>query len=108
METKIESTYIRDEKFAQEYFSYHSYKCHTDRLILRRYCKDDLRDLFEYLSDAEVVKYEPYKPMSLAKVSEELDMRISSDEMIAVVLKETNKLIGNIYFGKREFNSLEI
>jgi hypothetical protein len=26
METKIESTYVRDEKFAKEYFSYHSYK----------------------------------------------------------------------------------
>jgi hypothetical protein len=26
METKIESTYVRDEKFAKEFFSYHSYK----------------------------------------------------------------------------------
>ena len=26
METKIESTYVRDEKFAKEYFSYHFYK----------------------------------------------------------------------------------
>ena len=26
METKIESAYIRDEKFAKEFFSYHSYK----------------------------------------------------------------------------------
>ena len=26
METKIEATYVRDEKFAKEYFSYHSYK----------------------------------------------------------------------------------
>ena len=25
METKIESTYVRDEKFAKEFFSYHSY-----------------------------------------------------------------------------------
>lgn len=80
----------------------------TDRLILRRYCKDDLQDLFEYLSDAEVVKYEPYKPMNLTEVSKELDERISNDEMIAVVLKETNKLIGNVYLGKREFESLEI
>ena len=80
----------------------------TDRLILRRYCKDDLQDLFEYLSDEEVVKYEPYKPMSLAETSEELDERISTDEMIAVVLKATNKLIGNVYLGKREFDSLEI
>lgn len=28
--------------------------------------------------------------------------------MIAVVLKENNKLIGNVYLGKREFESLEL
>ena len=33
----------------------------TDRLILRRYRGDDLQDLYEYLSDEEVVKYEPYR-----------------------------------------------
>ena len=32
----------------------------TERLILRRYKKEDIQDLFEYLSDQEVVKYEPY------------------------------------------------
>lgn len=80
----------------------------TNRLILRKYCKEDLQDLYEYLSDEEVVKYEPYKAMDIAEVSEELDQRISSDEMIAVVLKATNKLIGNLYLGKRDFDSLEI
>ncbi len=33
----------------------------TDRLVLRRFCKEDLRDLFEYLSDEAVVRFEPYK-----------------------------------------------
>ena len=80
----------------------------TDRLILRRYGKDDLRDLYEYLSDEEVVKYEPYKPMDITEASNELDCRISSDEMIAVVLKANRKLIGNVYLGKRDFESLEI
>ena len=32
----------------------------TERLILRRYKKEDLQDLYEYLSDKEVVEYEPY------------------------------------------------
>lgn len=80
----------------------------TDRLILRQFCKEDLQDLYEYLSDEEVVKYEPYKPMDITEVSEELEKRISTDEMIAVVVKETNKLIGNVYLGKRDFESLEI
>ena len=80
----------------------------TERLTLRRYCQDDLFDLYEYLSDLDVVKYEPYRPMSLDEVKTELDERISSDEMIAIVLKQSSKLIGNLYLGKREFNSLEL
>lgn len=37
----------------------------TERLILRRYTESDLQDLYEYLSNEEVVKYEPYRPMSI-------------------------------------------
>ena len=32
----------------------------TDALVLRRFRESDLEDLYEYLSDGEVVKYEPY------------------------------------------------
>lgn len=80
----------------------------TDRLILRRFSADDLNDLFEYLSDDEVVKFEPYKAKSLEETKNDLKWRIGTDEMIAVELKETHKMIGNIYLGKRDFNSLEI
>lgn len=80
----------------------------TDRLILRRYKETDFEDLYEYLSDEEVVKYEPYKAMTTEEVKENLSWRISTEEMIAVELKENHKMIGNIYLGKRDFNSLEI
>ena len=79
-----------------------------ERLILRRYCKEDLQDLYEYLSEREVVEYEPYRPMEMAEVVKELDSRIADDEMIAVELKSSGKLIGNIYLGKRAHASLEI
>lgn len=80
----------------------------TDRLILRRYKESDLNDLFEYLSNPNVVKFEPYKPMTIEEVRDNLNWRISTDEMIAVELKSNNKMIGNVYLGKRDFNSLEI
>ena len=80
----------------------------TDRLILRRYKKEDLEDLFEYLSDPEVVEYEPYKPMTLSETEENLEWRIGTDEMIAVELKETHKMIGNVYMGNREFDAKDI
>lgn len=69
----------------------------TERLILRRYREGDLQDLYEYLSDPEVVKYEPYRNMNLEEVREELKERVASGEMI-----------GNVYLGKREFHVLEL
>ena len=80
----------------------------TDRLILRRYQKEDLQDLFEYLSDQEVVEYEPYRPLTLSETKENLEWRIGTEEMIAVELKDSHKMIGNVYLGKREFEALEI
>ena len=80
----------------------------TERLILRRYIESDLKDLYEYLSNSNVVKFEPYKPMTMDEVENNLKWRISTDEMIAVELKAEHKMIGNIYLGKREFDSLEL
>lgn len=80
----------------------------TERLILRRYEREDLQDLFEYLSDIEVVKYEPYKPLTFDETRENLEWRMETDEMIAVELKDPRKMIGNVYMGRREFDSLEI
>ena len=80
----------------------------SERLILRRYRKEDIQDLFEYLSDPEVVKYEPYKPLTFNETKDNLDWRISTEEMIAVELKASHKMIGNVYIGKRDFESLEI
>ena len=80
----------------------------TERLILRRYKEEDVQDLFEYLSDKEVVKYEPYKPLTFDETKENLEWRIGTDEMIAVELKNSHKMIGNVYMGKRDFEALEI
>ena len=80
----------------------------TDRLILRRYKKEDLQDLFAYLSDAEVVKYEPHRPLTLEETEEALQWRMGTEEMIAVELKDSHRLIGNVYMGKREFETVEL
>lgn len=80
----------------------------TYRLILRRFKNSDLEDLYEYLSDPLVVEYEPYKAMTISEVKKNLEWRISTDEMIAVELKSNHKMIGNVYLGKRDFDTLEI
>ena len=80
----------------------------TDRLILRRFHEKDLDDLYEYLSDPEVVRFEPYMPMGRQEAAQNLEWRISTEEMIAVELKSSHKMIGNIYLGKRDFDAVEI
>ena len=80
----------------------------TDRLILRRFKKSDLNDLYEYVSDPDTVKYEPYPPMSMNEAAASLDIMMDSDEMIAAELKSEHKLIGSLYLGKREFETAEL
>ena len=80
----------------------------TERLILRRFRMEDLDDLYEYLSDPEAVRFEPYPPQTLRETEQNLKWRISTDEMIAVELRETGKLIGNLYLGKRELDAREL
>ena len=55
-----------------------------------------------------MVKFEPYKAMTAEETKDNLKWWIETDEMIAVELKENHKMIGNVYLGKRDFNSLEI
>lgn len=80
----------------------------TDRLILRRFREEDLRDLHEYLSDPRVVAFEPYEPMTMEEVRENLAWRVATEEMVAVELKSTGKLIGNVYLGRRDYDTLEL
>ena len=68
----------------------------TERLILRRYRNSDLDDLYNYLSDPLVVEYEPYKAMTMSEVKDNLEWRISTEEMIAVELKSNHKKLCNI------------
>ena len=43
----------------------------TERLIIRKYEEKDLNDLYEYLSDEEVVRFEPYTALSLEETKKE-------------------------------------
>ncbi len=80
----------------------------TERLILRLFEGKDYQDLYDYLSDPEVVKYEPYKAMTPEEVKDTLEYRIHNEEFIAVECKDNHKIIGNLYFGFRDFGSREL
>lgn len=83
----------------------------TQRLILRRFTPEDGHDLHAYLSDPETVKYEPYDVFTVEEAREEAARRANDPNFWAVCLRETNKLIGNLYFARQqpeEFDTWEL
>ena len=80
----------------------------TDRLIIRKFSTDDWEDLYEYLSDQEVVKYEPYDTFTQEACKQEANRRSGDENFWAVCLKDTDKLIGNIYLVKQDFDTWEL
>lgn len=80
----------------------------TERLILRRFMPTDWLDLYEYLSQEEVVKYEPYDIFTQEEAKEEAIKRSNNLAFYAVCLLESGKLIGNIYFEKQGFDTWEL
>lgn len=80
----------------------------TPRLTIRRFRKEDWRDLYEYLSDPEVVRYEPYGVYDQSMSKLEAQSRAEDDDFLAVCLRDGGKMIGNLYFAGRDFGTREI
>ena len=80
----------------------------TERLLLRRFCADDWEGLFEYLSQKETVKYEPYDVFTEEESRREALRRCGDDAFWAVCLKSSGKLVGNLYLAERDFGAWEL
>ena len=80
----------------------------TERLILRNFELKDKEDLCEYMLQRVDALYEGYPDFTVEKGEEEIINRSKSDEFYAIERKEDHKVIGNVYMGKREFNSREL
>ena len=72
----------------------------TKRLIIRNFMVNDFKDLFEYLSDIEIYRFEPGSPINIEMAKYLCKERSKSNKFLAVVLK--NKVIGHIYFSQIE------
>lgn len=80
----------------------------TERLSIRRFKPDDWQDLHEYLSQAETVRFEPYEVFSEDECKKEAERRSQNDAFWAVCLKDSGKLIGNVYLSMQDFNTWEL
>ena len=78
----------------------------TNRLILRPFCGDDAADIFEYLASPPVNCFADMKLNSLENARSEANRRSSySEYYLAVVLKDSGKVIGEIWAFPDERNS---
>ena len=69
----------------------------TERLILRPFLAEDAKDLFEYLSEPSVNCFASMKIHSFDEAKSEAKKRAKDTEYyFAIVLKENNKVIGEI------------
>ena len=80
----------------------------TARLILRPFRESDYDDLFEFLSQLEDDEFEGYPGITRENGREHLKYRMDSDEFYAMELKDTGKVIGNIYCRNRKYEAKEI
>lgn len=80
----------------------------TENLIIRNFELNDENDLCEYMLQRVNAEFERYENFTAEKSRKEIEFRSGSDEFFAIELKSEHKVIGNIYLGKREFNSREL
>ena len=95
-----------------------TYPIETTRLYLRPFHDDDLTDLYEYYRQPNVTRYLPWGPKNLletrdalTKKKERISLKTENSILnLAVVLKETSKLIGDVLLFQRsiEFRQGEL
>lgn len=80
----------------------------TERLVLRQFRESDYDDLFEFLSQLKDDEFEGYPGITYENGREHLKYRVGSEEFYAIELKESGKVIGNIYCGNRDYEAKEV
>jgi ribosomal-protein-alanine N-acetyltransferase len=83
-------------------------KIETNDLIIRNFELSDENDLCEYMLQRINAEFEAYPDFTCEKVKKEIEFRAQSDEFYAIELKKEHKVIGNVYLGKRSFNTREL
>lgn len=80
----------------------------TKRLILRPFREADYDDLYEFLSQQRDAEFEAYPGLTYESCKKQLAQRLGSEDFLALELKETGKVIGNLYCADREHQAKEV
>lgn len=74
----------------------------TDRLVLRSFSERDAEGLFRYLSRKQVNCFASDRIETMDQAMKVVEERQRTDKFIAVCLKETDELIGDLFLQKDE------
>lgn len=80
----------------------------TNRLVLRNFMINDAKYLLEYLSNPRVNCFASEKLNTIEEAINEARNRSNEDTSIAVCLKETDTLIGDLFFSYEEPDTYNI
>jgi len=78
----------------------------TRRLMIRRFTASDGADLYEYLTNPAIYKYEPGEPIDFDRAMCLSQERAATTDFWAIELTGSSKMIGHIYFKQIEPNEL--
>jgi len=80
-------------------------KLQSERLILRNYEERDQQDFFEYMSLEYTATHEDFDPLTYEESVVYLNSRIGKDQYLVVELKENGKVIGDLSYFVKEYNT---
>ncbi len=75
---------------------------HTQRLLIRPFMEEDAEQLYAYLSNPLIYRFEPGAPITFDEAREMTRERSRGTDFWAVVLKDGNRLVGHLYFKQNE------
>lgn len=74
----------------------------TARLLIRRFQEKDYQCLYDYLSNPGIYRYEPGEPVTREAARELARKRSQNNDFWAVVLLNTDQLVGHLFFKQIE------
>ncbi len=80
----------------------------TERLVIRRFNKDDWQALHAMLSDDALVRYEPYGAFSERESRREAKLRAKNKAFWAVCEAGSGYVIGNVTLAPRTYDAYEL
>lgn len=80
----------------------------TKRLLIRNYEIEDVKDYYDYMCLEYTASQEDFEPFNYQQCKEAVIERLKDDSYMVVELKEEKKVIGDLCYRSRSYETFEI